>query len=148
MQKEADHDTGRFIEMVGNDNDREVSDKMTRAGYSVSPQAVHKWRHGIGNITKRNIMGLCKVYDTSEAWFMLGIGPKEAGKKTTGEEAQLMEALPEDIRQQTFDFIGYQLTRPGVIPPEKLPHYFALLDRIKAAAKPDSKSEGSRKKDP
>lgn len=131
----------RFLETIGNDNDAEVARKLTLAGYPVSYQAVHKWRHGKARLSPANLNGLCEVYVVNKAWLAHGEGPKKAAGRMQREEAELMGELPENIKQQAFDFIEYRITRPdAALAPDKIAHYMTLLTKLKGNT-PDDKGK-------
>gem|GEM_PF-4885879 len=121
----------RIKELISEESAYEVSRKLSKIGVSVSPQAVYKWLDG-GEISEDNLQALCRVYSGSPAWVRYGIGDKAKINEKQKAAADLVQELPPQFRQMTFDFLEYQLTRAD--PPlakEKFVRYMTLIEKLK-----------------
>jgi transcriptional regulator with XRE-family HTH domain len=69
--------------------------------------------------------------DVDVEWLVLGIGSPERIRKTSLQMAQIVDSLPRDPRQQTLDFISYQVTRcEPLMAGERAAHYHKMIDSI------------------
>lgn len=103
--------------------------------FEVVPNTARKWLLGIGLPELEMCMRIAKWADVNLLWLLQGGGLKKGEKIDKEAQAlkQLIDEMPGESRQASFDFIGYQLTRAdGFIRPDKVSEYMKLLDKLKA----------------
>lgn len=112
----------RFEQLRGGMSYQTLSDAVHRkSGIRISPQAMHLWSKG-GEISEENLAVLAEFFGVSKAWLRYGEGDLE----------DALVQLPEESRQQVFDFIRYKIERADTqIASQSLPDYLAMIDRIK-----------------
>ena len=112
---------GRIEEAAGGDNGRQIADRLTKAGFTISPQAVYKWLAG-GHVSDAALEAFAKEYRANIAWLKYAEGDKSEPI------AEVVDGLPEDNRTQVLDFLAYTITR-SALPPQTTARYLALIDR-------------------
>lgn len=98
-----------------------------KTGVRISPQALHKWSKG-GAADPKNIKATADFFGVNEAWLAYGTGPE-----TAMQLEDVIDALPESKRQQSLDFIRYQLTQGAnelFAEPARVTEYLKFIDRL------------------
>lgn len=57
------------------------------------------------------VVKAAQFLDVDVEWLVLGEGHPERIRKTSEQMAQIVDSLPREPRQQTLDFISYQITK-------------------------------------
>lgn len=77
------------------------------------------------------VVKAARFLDVDVEWLVLGEGSYERIRKTSQQMAQIVDGLPLEPRQQTLDFISYQLTKAEqLMAGEKSAHYHKMIDTI------------------
>jgi transcriptional regulator with XRE-family HTH domain len=77
------------------------------------------------------VVKAAQFLDVDVEWLVLGEGTHERIRKTSQQMAQIVDSLPREPRQQTLDFISYQLTKAEpLITGEKAAHYHQMIESI------------------
>lgn len=109
----------------------------------VSPQAVTKWIQ-TGQIRRENAKAVAEVLGLSIDTLL---GHSKSDEAQIG---QVVEALPDEHRQQVLDFIQYKIEKSeAFMTTDKIAHYLKLIDNIKAdMRKRSSGDDGSSEEQP
>lgn len=102
--------------------------------FDVGPKAARKWLVGEGYPETEMSVRIATWGNVSFNWLMAGIGPKREGHADTKVVIldELLESMPEDDRQQVFDFIQYKIHRnEGLFVGERLARYMKMIDAFK-----------------
>lgn len=106
------------------------------ARFGVVPNAARKWLHGDGLPALEMCVRIANEANANISWLLQGEGLKRGNKIDVSAQLlkQALDDMPEDARQASFDFIGYQLTRAdGFISGDKVTGYMKMLDKLKAS---------------
>jgi transcriptional regulator with XRE-family HTH domain len=114
------------------------------AKYHVTPNTARKWLLGLGFPEMELCIQIANDAGVNIRWLLQGEGLKKGEKADPAAEMlkEAIEEMPDQMRQASFDFIGYQLNKAdGFIAPGKLASYMKLLERLKGA--PRNKGDGN-----
>lgn len=97
-----------------------------------SPAVVTQWKTGpTKNYDAVMAVKAARFLNVDSEWLILGVGTPERISKTSSQVAEIISGLPRDPRQQTLDFISYQLTKAEpLLIGEKAAHYHKMIDAI------------------
>ena len=122
----------RIREALGNDTPYDASRRLRERGVQISAQSIYEWLKG-SEVKEDNLEQLAAEYGTTCAWLRYGAGDARAPSDVATEGGQLMERLPDEVRQETLDFIGYKLSRPDVqIAEETRASYLRFTEAVRA----------------
>lgn len=77
------------------------------------------------------VVKAAQFLDVDVEWLVLGEGNHERIRKTSQQMAQIVDSLPREPRQQTLDFISYQITKSEpLMAGEKAAHYHQMIESI------------------
>lgn len=77
------------------------------------------------------VVKAAQFLDIDVEWLVLGEGSPERIRKTSLRMAEIVDGLPKDPRQQTLDFISYQVTKAEpLLAGEKAAHYHRMIESI------------------
>jgi transcriptional regulator with XRE-family HTH domain len=77
------------------------------------------------------VVKAAQFLDVDVEWLVLGEGSPERIRKTSLRMAQIVDGLPKDPRQQTLDFISYQITKSEpLMAGERSAHYHHMIESI------------------
>lgn len=93
--------------------------------FDVSQKGARKWLEGEGLPTLERCIVIAEHFRVNTEWLVSGRGPMRDG----GEQERMLDSLPDDVRQETFDFLGFKLSK--ALRGEQLAHYLRWLDRIR-----------------
>jgi DNA-binding XRE family transcriptional regulator len=93
--------------------------------FDVSQKGARKWLEGEGLPTLERCIEIATHFGVNTEWLVSGRGPKRDGS----EQDQMIASLPEEVRQETFDFLGFKLSKQ--LTGDQLAHYLRWIDRIK-----------------
>lgn len=131
MQQETDFSTfaGRFSwaldRYTGNQSD------LAKA-IGASPAMVTQWKTGqTMQFDAVKVIKAAQFLDVDVEWLVLGDGHPERIRKTSMQMAQIVDSLPSNPRQQTLDFISYQITKTEpLMAGEKAARYRQMIETI------------------
>lgn len=106
------------------------------ARFGVVSNTARKWLLGIGLPELDMCVRIANEAKANVVWLLQGEGLKRGNKIDVSAQLlkQAIDDMPEDARQASFDFIGYQLTRAdGFISGDKVSGYMKMLDKLKAS---------------
>ncbi len=102
------------------------------AAMGASTGTITQWK--TGETEKHDaelVVKAAQFLDVDVEWLVLGDGSPERIRKTSLRMAEIVDALPRDPRQQTLDFISYQVTRAEpLMAGEKSAHYHQMIESI------------------
>lgn len=77
------------------------------------------------------VIKAAQFLDVDVEWLVTGHGSPERIRKTSMRLAEIVDGLPKDPRQQTLDFISYQVTKsePFLVG-EKAAYYHRMIESI------------------
>lgn len=117
--------------VMGADNAYDVVRKLERAGTAVSEQTIYNWLDG-SEIKESNLAAFAQLYGTTPAWLRYGIGERESLSEKGAEGGRLVQQLPDELLQETLDFLGYKLQRPDVqVAEETRASYFKFSEKVR-----------------
>lgn len=95
----------------------------------VKKSAVNQWVSGKTKDLKNDyLFALEDVTGFSARWIATGEGPQRTARSQV---ARLLEEAPQEIVQQTLDFMGYKITTStAVLSQEKTARYLKWIDTI------------------
>jgi transcriptional regulator with XRE-family HTH domain len=102
--------------------------------FHVGPKAARKWLIGEGYPELDLAISIAKWANASFNWLMTGQGAKREGHADTKVIVlgEALESMPEDDRQQAFDFIEYKIRRSETLfAGERLARYLTMIDAFK-----------------
>lgn len=114
------------------------------AKFHVTPNTARKWLLGLGFPEMELCIQIANEAGVNIRWLLQGEGLKKGEKADPAAEMlkEAIEDMPDQMRQASFDFIGYQLTKAdGFIAPNKLASYMSMLERLKKSAPSRANSE-------
>lgn len=77
------------------------------------------------------VIKAARFLEVDVEWLVLGEGSPERVRKTSMQMAQIVDSLPRDPRQQTLDFISYQITKAEpLMAGEKAASYHKMIENI------------------
>jgi len=77
------------------------------------------------------VIKAAQFLDVDVEWLVTGQGSPERIRKTSLRMAEIVDGLPSDPRQQTLDFISYQVTKAEpLMAGEKAAHYHRMIESI------------------
>ena len=77
------------------------------------------------------VVKAAQFLDVDVEWLVTGQGRPERIRKTSLRMAEIVDGLPSDPRQQTLDFISYQVTKAEpLMAGEKAAHYHRMIESI------------------
>ena len=77
------------------------------------------------------VIKAAQFLDVDVEWLVLGDGHPERIRKTSMQMAQIVDSLPSNPRQQTLDFISYQITKTEpLMAGEKAARYRQMIETI------------------
>jgi transcriptional regulator with XRE-family HTH domain len=118
----------RLKEATGLSYERLSDAVFDATGVRISGQAMHKWAQG-GNIEESQLETLAAYFKRTPAWFRYGIGPEISEEQI--ELSRAITELPEQSRQQTLDFLKYQIERAQpLFSKQQTSHYLKMIDSI------------------
>lgn len=131
MQQEADFSTfaGRFSWAIdqhpGTQND--LADAM-----GASAAVITQWKTGQTlAFDAVKAIKAAQFLNVDVEWLVLGEGSPERIRKTSQQMAQIVDGLPKEPRQQTLDFISYQITKAEpLMAGEKSARYHKMIETI------------------
>lgn len=131
MQQEADFSTfaGRFSwalsKMAG-------SQLQLAEAIDASPGVITQWKTGQTQAFDAvKVIKAAQFLNVDVEWLVLGEGSSERIRKTSQQMAQIVDSLPREPRQQTLDFISYQITKAEpLMAGEKSAHYHHMIEAI------------------
>jgi hypothetical protein len=102
--------------------------------FGVGPKAARKWLVGEGYPELELAIRIAQWGNVSFNWLMTGHGPKREGHADTKVVVldEALDSMPEDDRQQVFDFIEYKIHRnENLFVGERLTRYMTMIDAFK-----------------
>lgn len=123
----------RFQELRAGRTYAALADDLKKsAGIEVTAQTLHNWASGKTDITEDNLAALAAYYRVRPSWLRYGEGPREPEPRLE----DVLSGLPDEERQQVFDFVRYKIERAdAVIAKERMASYLTMIDRIRADMK-------------
>lgn len=77
------------------------------------------------------VVKAAQFLDVDVEWLVLGEGHPERVRKTSQQMAQIVDSLPREPRQQTLDFISYQITKAEpLMVGERAANYHKMIEAI------------------
>lgn len=136
MEQEADFSTfaGRFSWALS----RMTGSQLQLAdAIDASPGVITQWKTGLTQAFDAvKVIKAAQFLDVDVEWLVLGEGSPERIRKTSMQMAEIVDNLPRDPRQQTLDFISYQLTKAEpLMAGERSAHYHQMIESIIADMK-------------
>lgn len=107
-----------------------ITQQALAAAIGVTRSAIAQVEGGLSNsLNAENITKAAQFLGKNPLWLATGQGPENASSVVS----DALDALPEENRQQVFDFLLYQIDRAetGVLN-EKPGRYADMIERIKA----------------
>jgi transcriptional regulator with XRE-family HTH domain len=97
-----------------------------------TPAMVTQWKTGqTQQFDAVKVVRAAQFLDVDVEWLVLGEGSPERIRKTSMRMAEIVDGLPKDPRQQTLDFISYQVTKAEpLMAGEKAAHYHQMIESI------------------
>lgn len=131
MEQSADFSTfvSRFLWALERSHGNQ-SDLAKAIG--ASPAMVTQWKTGqTQQFDAVKVIRAAQFLDVDVEWLVLGEGSPDRIRKTSLQMAQIVDGLPRDPRQQTLDFISYQITKAEpLMLGERAAHYHQMIDSI------------------
>jgi len=131
MQLENDFSTfaGRFTWAVSN---MTGTQEQLATAMGASPGVITQWKSGqTQNFDAVKVIKAAQFLNVDVEWLVLGDGTPERMRKTSLHMAQIVDSLPREPRQQTLDFISYQITKSeALMTGEKGAHYHKMIEEI------------------
>lgn len=94
--------------------------------FGVSQKGAAKWLEGDGMPTLEKSIEICKALNIHVEWLLAGRGPM----RPAAEQADsLIEALPTEVRQETFDFLEFKIQK--TFSGDQLGRYLLWLDHMR-----------------
>lgn len=102
------------------------------AAIGASTGTITQWKTGeTKKYDAELVVKAAQFLDVDVEWLVLGEGSPERIRKTSLRMAQIVDGLPQDPRQQTLDFISYQITKAApLMAGERAAHYHQMIDSI------------------
>jgi transcriptional regulator with XRE-family HTH domain len=101
--------------------------------FGVTPKGARKWLGGEGFPEMDLAIRIANAAHVNINWLLQGVGPKHGEQLDPSTEilSEGVEGLPQDDRQQVFDFIRYRFEKAdGWFASDKLSRYMVLLDAL------------------
>lgn len=112
--------------------------------FKVTPNTARKWLLGLGFPEMEMCIQIAKEAEVNIRWLLQGEGLKKGDKGDPSAETlkSAIDDMPQEMRQASFDFIEYQLTKAdGFIPAAKLANYIKLMERLKKTPKGSTRED-------
>lgn len=106
-----------------------------------SPAVVSQWKKGpTSNYDAVMAVKAARFLDVDSEWLVLGVGTPDRVSKASSQIAQIVDDMTDAPRQQTLDFLAYQINKPdALLVGEKAASYHSMIESIISDMKNRSK---------
>jgi transcriptional regulator with XRE-family HTH domain len=118
--------------LSGRSHAARITSRQLAAAIGATTGTITQWKTGeTKKYDAELVVKAAQFLDVDVEWLVLGEGSPERIRKTSLRMAEIVDNLPREPRQQTLDFISYQLTKAEpLMAGEKSAHYHKMIDTI------------------